>query len=134
MKLRYAIRSRYRSALEWVRPAVWRTGYRAVRWRRRITAAHAAAVAHPFQGGETEALPAVEVAGILVFAYLDPHCKALRVSVDLDTVDAWLLNAAECVPMLITVNGDDVFAADYPERRPDPHPNVSKVLSALLPA
>ncbi|MCX4094486.1 hypothetical protein [Nocardia sp. alder85J] len=56
-------------------------------------------------------MPAIEVAGSLVFVYLDRQCKALHVSVDLDTTEPWLLDADECVPMLITVNGTAVYSA-----------------------
>ncbi|MCX4094515.1 hypothetical protein [Nocardia sp. alder85J] len=56
--------------------------------------------------------PAIEIAGVLVFVYLDHSRRALRVSVDLDTVAPWLLNDAGRVPMLIAVHDVGVFSAD----------------------
>lgn len=49
---------------------------------------------------------------MLVFVYLDHSRRALRVSVDLDTVAPWLLNDAGRVPMLIAVHDVGVFSAD----------------------
>jgi hypothetical protein len=116
---RFGTRHRYRTLLYWLRradPRTWLRSIRALRWRRRVHAEHTAAVLHPYRGSGSDSLPAVEVAGVLVFVYLDERRKALRVSVDLDTVAPWLLNDVERVPMLITVNGDEVFSADYPDR------------------
>ena len=116
---RLRLRLRCRAALYWLGhldPRTWPASIRTARWRRRVDAAHTAALLHPYRGADSDSLPAIEVAGSLVFVYLDRQCKALRVSVDLDTVAPWMLNDAERVPMLITVNGDEVFAADYRER------------------
>ncbi len=52
--------------------------------------------------------PALLVAGVLVFAYIDRHGR-LRVSVHLDETEPWLLTAEHTVPMRITVEDTDVF-------------------------
>ncbi|WP_157120927.1 hypothetical protein [Nocardia miyunensis] len=118
MKHSLRLRLRYRTALYWLGrldPRTWPSSLRTARWRRRVDTAHTAALLHPYRGANSDSLPAIEVAGSLVFVYLDRDHKALRVSVDLDSVAPWLLNDAERVPMLITVNGDEVFSADYQE-------------------
>jgi hypothetical protein len=57
---------------------------------------------------ETGSLPAVKVAGCLVFAYVKDGL--LRVSVDLD--DASEYWPGECTPMRLSVQGNPVFEAD----------------------
>jgi hypothetical protein len=62
-----------------------------------------------------EGLPAVEVAGVLVFAYV--RDGKLIVSVDLDTPDPQLMpsrdaNGDGLVPMEITIQGKPVFTTD----------------------
>jgi hypothetical protein len=54
--------------------------------------------------------PAIEVAGVLVFTYVNED-GILCVSVDLDTPDRDVF-PAECVPLRVTVQGNTVFAAD----------------------
>lgn len=62
-------------------------------------------------GTDQEKLPAVKVAGCLVFAYVEDG--QLRVSVDLDDAgEFWQSDQSDCVPMTIRVQGDTVFAAD----------------------
>lgn len=83
-------------------------------------AVNEAAVFHPFavHGDGTQALPAVEVAGVLVFAYVEGG--RLRVSVDLDTADqpggpfTAVPGREDEVPMVITVQGTPVFSAGPP--------------------
>jgi hypothetical protein len=61
---------------------------------------------------EAMTLPAVEIAGILVFAYVKDG--VLRVSVDLDTAgesDFWC-DPETAVPMQLTVQGHTVYEAD----------------------
>jgi hypothetical protein len=71
-----------------------------------------AAKLHPQDPAEESSLPAIEVGGVLVFVYFDQGGR-LRVSVDLDTADEDLLIGADRrVPMLIGVQGSDVFEAD----------------------
>lgn len=86
--------------------------------RARLTrAANEAALFHPYTVAEdgTEGLPAVEVAGVLVFAYVKDG--ELRVSVDLDTArhpDGPFMiipGHEDEVPMVITVQGVPVFSA-----------------------
>ncbi|MFD3463811.1 hypothetical protein ACFWVM_29195 [Nocardia fluminea] len=65
-----------------------------------------AAQLHPAVDG----YPALEVGGVLVFAYVDQQ-GTLRVSIDLDTVDSAITSTHETVPMQIAVQGEQVFAA-----------------------
>jgi hypothetical protein len=89
---------------------------RARRYRRRhhttatrAAAANLAARFHPptFDG----AYPAVHVAGVVVFAYVNPD-GVLQVSVDLDETEPWLTRGPhDLVPMEISVNGAGVYTA-----------------------
>jgi hypothetical protein len=57
------------------------------------------------------AYPAMQVAGVLVFGYIDPD-GTVRVSVDLDDAEAWLTHRPHgTVPMRLSVNGIDVYGA-----------------------
>jgi hypothetical protein len=49
------------------------------------------------------------VAGVQVYAYVDRHDGALRVSVDLDTTEPWLVREDGTVPMKIDVGPGTVF-------------------------
>lgn len=79
------------------------------------------AVFHPYKledDGETEALPAVEVAGVLVFAYVKDGY--LRVSIDLDTVDPKLHdNAKRLVPIMVKCQEDTIWATGPDGTPPD---------------
>ena len=84
---------------------------------------------------DTDALPAIRVAGVLVFVYVDDGM--LRVSVDLDDVgpentDADVLDLYNVwqVPMVITVQGEPVFRADARRGPPCPCPHSAEVPSA----
>jgi len=57
------------------------------------------------------AYPAVRIAGVLVFGYIDPD-GTLHVSVDLDEAEPWLaLQPRGTVPIRISVGGNDVYTA-----------------------
>ncbi|MFE7759673.1 hypothetical protein [Streptomyces sp. NPDC057429] len=58
---------------------------------------------------EPGSLPALQMAGVLVFAYIDADSSAVRVSVDLDTAHRALLRPDRSVPLEITVQGSRVF-------------------------
>jgi hypothetical protein len=74
-------------------------------------AVNSAAVFHPKAGPDDEGLPCIEIAGILVFAYLDTDIQAVRVSVHLDTPDDLLLQPGPPVPLHIEVDDSTVFSA-----------------------
>jgi len=65
----------------------------------------------PARRDEPGTLPALQVAGAMVFVYLDENTSELRVSVDLDTVHRALLRPGgdHTVPLRITVQGETVF-------------------------
>ncbi|MEV1179106.1 hypothetical protein, partial [Nonomuraea sp. NPDC049784] len=65
------------------------------------------AIFHPMT--EDDTLPALETAGVLVFAYLDAAEKAVRVSVHLDTTDERLIRADATVPLRVMVGDAVVF-------------------------
>ncbi|MFF8632451.1 hypothetical protein [Streptomyces werraensis] len=71
--------------------------------------ANSAAVFHPMEGPDDESLPCIEIAGVLVFAYLDADTRAVRVSVHLDTTDEQLLQADGTVPVQVDVEDATVF-------------------------
>ena len=76
------------------------------RLRRRL---HRTARFWPARRDEPASLPALQVAGVLVFAYIDSEQAVLRVSVDLDTTHRALLRPEGTVPLHITVQGTTVF-------------------------
>ncbi len=51
----------------------------------------------------------MEIAGILVFAYLDADRGAVQVSVHLDTTDEQLVRADGTVPMVVEIGDATVF-------------------------
>jgi hypothetical protein len=71
--------------------------------------ANSSAVFHPQAHPDDEGLPCIEIAGILVFAYLDADRGAVRVSVHLDTTDEQLLRADGTVPVLVEIEDATVF-------------------------
>ncbi|WP_307624385.1 hypothetical protein [Streptomyces sp. V3I7] len=71
--------------------------------------ANSAAVFHPQERPDDEGLPCIEVAGVLVFAYLDADSRTLRVSVHLDSTDKELLRPDGSVPLRVEVEDDTVF-------------------------
>ncbi|WP_455362339.1 hypothetical protein [Streptomyces sp. SYSU K21746] len=72
---------------------------------------NSADVFHPQVGPDGEGLPCVEVAGVLVFAYLDASMQAVRVSVHLDTTDERLIRSDATVPLHVEVGNSTVFSA-----------------------
>ncbi|AZP14719.1 hypothetical protein EJC51_47435 [Streptomyces aquilus] len=71
--------------------------------------ANSTAVFHAMRGPDDEGLPCMEIAGILVFAYLDADREAVRVSVHLDTTDEQLVRADSTVPMVVEIEDTTVF-------------------------
>ncbi|MFM9707892.1 hypothetical protein [Streptomyces galilaeus] len=71
--------------------------------------ANSAAVFHAMRGPDDEGLPCMEIAGILVFAYLDAEREAVRISVHLDTTDEQLVRADSTVPLLVEIEDATVF-------------------------
>lgn len=70
--------------------------------------ANRAASFHPVSDPGT--YPALEVAGVLVFAYFD-ESGTLRVSVHLDDAEDGATDALGCVPIRVDVGGTAVFSA-----------------------
>ncbi len=73
--------------------------------------ANSAAVFHPMEDPDDEGLPCIEIAGILVFAYLDSDKEAVRVSVHLDTTDKQLVRADSTVPIQVEIEDTTVFTS-----------------------
>ncbi|MFD5445957.1 hypothetical protein [Streptomyces tendae] len=71
--------------------------------------ANSTAVFHAMRGPDDEGLPCMEIAGILVFAYLDADRRAVRVSFHLDTTDEQLVRADSTVPLLVEIGDATVF-------------------------
>ncbi|MGW2651832.1 hypothetical protein ACWC2T_44985 [Streptomyces sp. NPDC001393] len=71
---------------------------------------NSAAVFHPMAGPDDEGLPCIEIAGVLVFAYLDADVQAVRVSVHLDTADQLLIKPGHMVPLHVEVEESTVFS------------------------
>ncbi|MFC9932329.1 hypothetical protein [Streptomyces sp. NPDC127190] len=71
---------------------------------------NSAAVFHPMAGPDDEGLPCIEIAGVLVFAYLDADMQAVRVSVHLDTTDELLVQPRQTVPLHVEVEDSTVFS------------------------
>ncbi|WP_189317365.1 hypothetical protein [Streptomyces brasiliensis] len=72
--------------------------------------ANSAAVFHAQAGPDDEGLPCIEIAGVLVFAYLDADMQAVRVSVHLDTTDPLLVQPGQSVPLHMEVEDSTVFS------------------------
>ncbi|MFJ3445958.1 hypothetical protein ACIPM2_32845 [Streptomyces sp. NPDC086081] len=72
--------------------------------------ANSEAVFHSMAGPDDEGLPCLELAGILVFAYLDPDMRAVRVSVHLDTTHEQLLRPDGTMPLQVEVEDATVFS------------------------
>lgn len=75
-----------------------------------IDALNRAATFWPARPEEPGTLPALEVAGVMVFAYLT-EAGELLVSVDLDTASPVLTSPRQTVPLRITVQGTTVYQA-----------------------
>ncbi|MET7693853.1 hypothetical protein ABZT06_38810 [Streptomyces sp. NPDC005483] len=79
---------------------------------------NSSAVFHPQEHPDDEGLPCIEIAGLLVFVYLDADCGAVRVSVHLDTADEQLVRADGTVPMWVEIGDATVF--DNVNQQPAP--------------
>ncbi|MBT1098154.1 hypothetical protein [Streptomyces sp. Tu102] len=73
--------------------------------------ANSSAVFHAQEGPDDEGLPCIEIAGILVFSYLDADRGAVRVSVHLDTADEELVRADTTVPIEVEIEDTTVFSS-----------------------
>ncbi|WP_393073385.1 hypothetical protein [Streptomyces sp. LN704] len=69
------------------------------------------ALFHPITGPDDTGPPCIEVGGVLVFAYLDPDMKAVRVSADLDTTAEQLVRGDSTIPLHIQIGDATVFSA-----------------------
>jgi hypothetical protein len=79
-------------------------------WRERAESANRAARFLPQVDDDT--LPMIEVAGVQVYAYLDPDdLGVVRVSVNLDTPDADLFGSGN-VPLRVDVQDATVYDSD----------------------
>ncbi|MFD0067405.1 hypothetical protein [Streptomyces sp. NPDC056690] len=81
-------------------------------------AANSSAVFHPLENPDGEGLPCIEIAGILVFAYLDADRGAVRVSVHLDTPAEQLVRADGTVPLQVEIDDTTVFDNLTPQPEP----------------
>jgi hypothetical protein len=101
-------------ALPGADPNRWATRAGQYRLRQRSTAITAAAAnlhAEFLPSTFDVAYPAMRIAGVLVFGYIDPD-GTLRVSVDLDDAEPWLTHQPRgTVPMRISVSGIDIYTA-----------------------
>ncbi|GGV69784.1 hypothetical protein GCM10010277_80120 [Streptomyces longisporoflavus] len=88
--------------------------------------ANSSAVFHPQANPDDEGLPCIEIAGTLVFAYLDADLKALRISVHLDTTNEQLVRADGTIPLQVEIEDTtilDTLAPPADRRdRPDGKP------------
>ncbi|MER6691109.1 hypothetical protein [Streptomyces minutiscleroticus] len=79
--------------------------------RQECILANTTAVFHELDGPRGEGLPCLEVAGVLVFLYLDPRRKTVRVSVHLDSTAEHLVRPDGTVPLHVEVEDTVVFSA-----------------------
>ncbi|RCG21118.1 hypothetical protein DQ384_36495 [Sphaerisporangium album] len=70
------------------------------------TNANDAVIFHPRHDGIT--LPCMELDGAQAYLYVDPRRGALRVSLELDGAEDWLITE-DCVPVVFAVNGATVL-------------------------
>lgn len=83
-------------------------------------AANSSAVFHPQESPDGEGLPCIELAGILVFAYLDADRGSVRISVHLDTTDEQLVRADGTVPIQVEIETATVYDSLNPTPAPAP--------------
>ncbi|MFE1443941.1 hypothetical protein [Streptomyces sp. NPDC058739] len=69
---------------------------------------------HPMAGPDDEGLPCIEIAGILVFAHLDPDLRAVRVTLHLDTPDHRLVFHGQRVPLHVEVEDTTLYSTSTP--------------------
>ncbi|MGW7073510.1 hypothetical protein ACWGII_39635 [Streptomyces sp. NPDC054855] len=70
---------------------------------------NSSAVFHPQAHPADDGLPCIELAGILVFAYLDADLHTVRISIHLDTTHEQLVRADGTVPLQIEIEDTTVF-------------------------
>jgi hypothetical protein len=72
-------------------------------------AANRAAIFEPMTNEDER--PTITVAGVHVALYVDPASRQVRVSIDLDDTESWLLrnDKDSTVPLRICVQGDVTF-------------------------
>lgn len=68
-----------------------------------------AAVFHPETGEDTR--PCIEIAGVLVFTYVDPD-GIVRVSAHLDTAEPSVLDSRSLVPMRVVIEDTTVYDSE----------------------
>ncbi|MGW6027616.1 hypothetical protein [Streptomyces sp. NPDC055099] len=71
--------------------------------------ANSSAVFHPQEHPDHEGLPCIELAGILVFAYLDADLRTVRISIHLDTTHEKLARTDGSVPIQVEIEDTTVF-------------------------
>lgn len=71
--------------------------------------ANSSAVFHPQEHPGDDGLPCIELAGILVFAYLDADLHTVRISVHLDTTHEQLVRTDGTVPIQVEIEDTTVF-------------------------
>jgi hypothetical protein len=99
-------------------------------------AANLAAKFHPIshvdENGDTgDELPCIEVAGAVVFAYVKDGY--LRVSIDLDTTEPWLVQDAagqSLIPVHVACQGDDIWKT-APDGNPPVRTDRERIEAAL---
>jgi hypothetical protein len=64
---------------------------------------------HPTDDPDT--LPCIEVAGVQAYLYVDTEPRAVRLSVDLETANDWLLYEDGLVPVVVAISETVVFDA-----------------------
>ncbi|WP_280428295.1 hypothetical protein [Nocardia brasiliensis] len=72
------------------------------------------AVFHPESGDDTH--PCLEVAGVLVFAYVDQD-GIVRVSVHLDSAEPAVIDSGGLVPIRIIIEDTTVYDSEYGTER-----------------
>ncbi|WP_409240497.1 hypothetical protein [Streptomyces sp. PA5.6] len=92
---------------------------------------NSSALFHPQASPDDEGLPCIEIAGILVFVYLDADREAVRVSIHLDTTDERLIRADGAVPLRVEIEDATVFDNRTPSPAPA-HPTGGKARSWRL--
>ncbi|MEV0530154.1 hypothetical protein AB0I66_42800 [Streptomyces sp. NPDC050439] len=82
--------------------------------------ANSSAAFHPQEHPDHEGLPCIELAGILIFAYLDADLRAVRISVHLDTTHEQLVRADGAVPIRVEIDDTTIFDNHTPPAPPEP--------------
>lgn len=80
--------------------------------------ANSSAIFHPQEHPGDDGLPCIELADILIFAYLDTDLRTVRISIHLDTTHEQLVRADGTVPIQVEIEDTTVFDNLTPP--PDP--------------